>query len=64
MKNVRTGAYIHNDEIYDFSFGTDLSVADKARFTNSVVSLVIDDKDSGGKEDEGEKYTKEEDSTE
>ena len=23
MKNVRTGVYIHNDEIYDFSFGTD-----------------------------------------
>lgn len=43
MKNVRTGAYIRNDKIYDFSFGTDLSVADKARFTNFVVNFVVDD---------------------
>lgn len=43
MKNVRTGAYIHNDKLYDFSFGTDLSVVDKARFVNSVVGLVVDD---------------------
>ena len=42
MKDIKTGAYIHNDEIYNFSFGTDLSVADKARFVNSVVKLVVD----------------------
>lgn len=43
MKNIKTGTYIHNDETYNFSFGTDLSIADKQRFVNSVVALVVDD---------------------
>lgn len=43
MKNVRNGVYTYNEEFYNFSFGTDLSVADKARFVNSVVELVVDD---------------------
>lgn len=43
MKNIMTGTYIHNDEFINFNFGTDLSIANKARFVNSVVNLVIDD---------------------
>lgn len=42
MKNIKTGAYVHNGETYTFNFGTDLSIADKARFVNSVVGLVVD----------------------
>lgn len=43
MKEIKLGAYIHNDETYNFNFATDLSIADKARFVNSVVSLVVSD---------------------
>ena len=43
MKNTKIGTYFHNDESYSFNFGTDLSIADKARFVNSVVGLVVDD---------------------
>ena len=37
------GTYIHNDETYNFNFGTDLSIAEKQKFVNSVVSLVVSD---------------------
>lgn len=43
MKNVKTGAYIKDEETIDFSFGTDLSVFEKQKFVNSVVSLVVDE---------------------
>lgn len=43
MKNVIMGTYIRGDETYDFNFGTDLSIADKQKFVNSVVNLIVDD---------------------
>lgn len=43
MKNVKTGAYIKGENIIDFNFGTDLSIADKQRFVNAVASLVVND---------------------
>lgn len=43
MKNVMMGTYIHGEELIDFNFGTDLSVADKQKFVNSVVDLVVND---------------------
>ena len=43
MKNVMTGAYVKGKELIDFNFSTDLSIADKQKFVNSVVSLVIND---------------------
>lgn len=42
MKNIKTGTYIHNDKFYNFNFGTDLSTADKQKFVNNVVNLVVD----------------------
>lgn len=44
MKNVKMGAYIRGEDIIDFNFGTDLSIADKLKFVNSVVDLLVDDK--------------------
>lgn len=43
MKDIKMGAYVYNDETYNFNFGTDLSVADKARFVNAVVDFVVDE---------------------
>lgn len=43
MKNVMMGTYVRGDETYNFNFGTDLSIADKQKFVNSVVNLVVDD---------------------
>ena len=43
MKNIKMGTYIYNDEAHNFNFGTDLSIADKQKFVNSVVGLVVDD---------------------
>ena len=37
------GTYIYNDEAHNFNFGTNLSIADKQKFVNSVVSLVVDE---------------------
>lgn len=45
MKNVKMGVYTHNDETYNFNFGTDLSIADKQKFVNSVTDLVVNDTD-------------------
>lgn len=44
MKNVMMGTYIRGDEAYNFNFGTDLSIADKQKFVNSIVGLLVDDK--------------------
>lgn len=38
------GTYVRGDETYNFNFGTDLSIFEKQKFVNSVVSLVVDDK--------------------
>lgn len=47
MKEIRTGTYTHInndiDETYNFDFCTDLSSADKLKFVNSVVSILIDE---------------------
>lgn len=40
---MKTGAYFYNDESYNFNFYTDLSVANKAKFVNSVTSLVVNE---------------------
>ncbi len=43
MKEVRTGVYTRNDETYNFNFYTDLSVARKLEFVDSVVNLLVND---------------------
>ena len=43
MNEMKMGTYFYNDESYNFNFHTDLSVAEKLRFVNSVVSLIVDD---------------------
>lgn len=43
MKNVMMGTYIKGEETHNFNFGTDLSIADKQRFVNAVVNLVVND---------------------
>lgn len=40
---MKTGAYTYNGESYGFKFYTDLSVANKTKFVNSVTSLVVDE---------------------
>lgn len=44
MKNVMMGTYIRGDKLIGFNFGTDLSIADKQKFVNSIVGLLVDDK--------------------
>ena len=41
MKNVMMGTYINGEETCNFYFGTDLSIANKLKFVNSVVDLVV-----------------------
>ena len=43
MNEMKTGVYTYNDESYSFNFRTDLSVANKVKFVNSVTSLVVDE---------------------
>ena len=43
MKETKLGTYIRNDETYNFNFSTNLSTADKLKFVQSVVSLVVGD---------------------
>ena len=38
MKNIKMGAYFHNDEAYNFEFATDLSAYRKMMFVNYVVN--------------------------
>ena len=41
--NMKTGAYTYNGEPYNFNFYTDLSSANKLKFVNSVVDLLVDE---------------------
>ena len=41
--NVMTGTYFLGDDAYNFNFYTDLSVANKLKFVNSVVDILVDD---------------------
>lgn len=43
MKEVRTGFYTRNGESFDFNFYTDLSVAKKLEFVDSVIGLLVND---------------------
>lgn len=43
INNTKIGVYTYNEESNNFSFSTDLSVAQKLKFVNSVVDLVVDD---------------------
>lgn len=45
MKNIKTGVYTYNEKTYNFNFGTDISIAEKQKFVNSVVGLIVDDGD-------------------
>lgn len=41
--NMKTGAYAYNGELHNFNFYTDISIANKLKFVNSVVDLVVDE---------------------
>ena len=43
MKNVMTGTYTKGEETFNFDFYTELSAANKLRFVNTVVGLLVDD---------------------
>ena len=43
MNNMKTGVYTYNDESYNFDFYTNLSAANKLKFVNSVVSILVDE---------------------
>lgn len=45
MKNIKTGTYTYNEESYNFNFGTDLSISDKARFVNFATGVIVDEDD-------------------
>ena len=38
---MKTGTYVYNDELYNFNFYTNISIANKLKFVNSVVDLVV-----------------------
>lgn len=42
MKEVKMGVYTKGEEAFDFNFYTDISIADKQKFVNSVVNLIVD----------------------
>lgn len=42
MKKIMTGVYTRNGETHNFNFCTDLTTANKLRFVNSVVGLLVD----------------------
>lgn len=44
MKETKTGVYTRNGEDFSFNFYTDLSSANKLKFVNSVVDLIVDDR--------------------
>lgn len=44
MKEVRIGTYIKGDNIFNFNFCTDLSIANKLKFVNSVINILVDEK--------------------
>lgn len=41
--NVMTGVYTNNGELYNFSFNTNISVANKLKFVDTVVSILVDE---------------------
>ena len=41
--NMKTGTYFYNDESHSFDFYTDISSANKLKFVNSVVDLLVDE---------------------
>lgn len=43
VKEVKNGTYFRGEESFNFDFYTDLSVAKKLKFVNSVTSLVVDE---------------------
>lgn len=43
MNEMKTGVYFYNDESYNFDFYADLSSANKLKFVNSVVDLLVDE---------------------
>lgn len=43
MKEMKMGVFTYNNEANNFNFRTDLSVAEKLKFVNSVTSLVVDE---------------------
>ena len=47
MKEIKMGAYTrmteNGEEFYDFNFHTDLTVAEKLKFVDSVVNLLVDE---------------------
>lgn len=43
MKEVKTGTYIYNEDTFNFNFYTDLSIANKLKFINSVVDILVDE---------------------
>lgn len=38
---MKIGTYVYNDELYNFNFYTNISIANKLKFVNSVVDLVV-----------------------
>lgn len=42
-RKMMTGTYIRGEETLNFNFYTDLKIADKLRFVNSVVNLLVSD---------------------
>lgn len=43
MNEMKTGVYVRGEENYVFEFYTDLTIAQKMKFVNSVVSRVVDE---------------------
>lgn len=43
MKEIKLGAYIRNDETFNFEFATDLSAHDKTVFVRTVVDTLVND---------------------
>lgn len=43
VRNIKIGAYTHNDEVYNFNFGTDLSAHGKTAFVRTVVDTLVDE---------------------
>lgn len=44
MKEVKNGVYTQNEQDYSFDFYTDLTSANKLKFVNSIVDILVDDK--------------------
>lgn len=43
MNEMKMGVYTYNGESCNFNFRTDLSIADRLKFVNSVIDLIVDD---------------------